>query len=318
MRLRVRDGRSPSAPWRAAVERGVRALGSPALEVVAAEDFDGAVRELTGSTTYSADRGTGTVGAKTLATAAGPVIVINTKVLTDTDPALVERTLAHETGHALIDGRDEVVEGRRGLARSDWAWHLLCIAGFAMQEVRCERAVGGLGYSHTDSATAEHIVEVLHATTLELLQAMQDPACEDPWVFMQAVMQLLDRLTKVLAYAAAESLRTGEAPAIAAQGVLALDAWQEYVAPTWERRLALYQSLPPATAAMPEADWNQFLVEGALLEHDLLRCLGFEFEDAVGGGYGFYRRGGDDRLAGWVQRGLAQEALYEQRESAKG
>ncbi len=202
----------------------MKALGSPALEVVAAEDFNGAVRELTGSTTYSADRGTGTVGAKTLLTAAGSVIVVNTKVLTDTDLALVERTLAHETGHALIDGRGEVVEGRRGLASSDWAWHLLCIAGFAMQEVRCERAVGGLGYPATDGAGAEHLVEVLHATTLELLQAIQDPTCEDPWVFMQAVIQLLDRLTKVLAYVAAESLRTGEAHAIAVQGVPALDA----------------------------------------------------------------------------------------------
>jgi len=51
MRLRVHGGHSPSAPWRAAVKRGVQALGSPALEVVAAEDFDDAVRELTGSTT---------------------------------------------------------------------------------------------------------------------------------------------------------------------------------------------------------------------------------------------------------------------------
>ncbi len=296
----------------------MRALGSPTLEVVAAEDFDGAVRDLTGSTTYSADRGTGTVGAKTLVTAAGPVIVVNTNVLTDTDVALVERTLAHETGHALIDGRGEGVEGRRGLASLDWTWHLLCIAGFAMQEVRCERAVGSLGYPATDTATAEHLVEVLHATTLDLRQAMHDPTSEDPWVFMQAVIQVLDRLTKVLAYAGAESLRTGEAPAITAQGVLALDAWQEYVAPTWERRLALYQSLPPATAAISEADWRQSLVEGALLEHDLLRCLGFEFEDSVGGGYGFYRRVDDDRLASWVRRGLAQEALYEQRESAKG
>ncbi|RJK92506.1 hypothetical protein D5H78_18690 [Vallicoccus soli] len=286
--------------------------------MVAADDFDGAVRELTGSTTYSADRGTGTVGAKTLVTADGPVIVVNTKVLTDADLTLVERALAHETGHALINGRGEVVEGRRALASSDWAWHLLCIAGSAMQEVRCERAVGELGYSATDSATAEHIVEVLHATTVELLQAIQDPASQDPWVFMQAVMQLLDRLTKVLAYAAAESLRIGEPPAIAAEGALALDAWQEYVAPTWERRLALYEGLPPATAAMSEANWHQSLVEGALLEHDLLRCLGFEFEDSVGGGYGFYRRIDDDRLAKWVRRGLAQEALYEQRESATG
>ncbi len=296
----------------------MRALGGPALEVVAAEDFDGAVRELTGSTTYSADRGTGTVGAKTLDTAAGPVIVVNTKVLTDTDLALVERTLAHETGHALIDGRGEVLEGRRDLAGSDWAWHLLCIAGIAMHEARCERAVGGLGYPAPYSSTAEHLVAVLHETTLELLQAIPEPTCEDQWVVMQAVIPLLDRLTKVLAYAAAEALRAGEAPAIATQGVLAVDAWQEYVAPTWERRLALYRNLPPATVAMPEADWHQSLVQGALLEHDLLRCLGFEFEDSLGGGYGFYRRVDDDRLAKWVQRGLAQEALYEQLESAKG
>ncbi|MDP9416365.1 MAG: hypothetical protein M3P48_00655, partial [Actinomycetota bacterium] len=60
------------------------------------------------------------------------------------------------------------------------------------------------------------------------------------------------------------SRNLSSAVARSAPGRGALDAWQEYVAPTWERRLALYQSLPPATAAMSEADWHQSLVEGAL------------------------------------------------------
>lgn len=56
------------------------------------------MRSYTGSTTYSSDRGTGTVAAKTLATPDGPVIVVNAAAMGDAEDAAVERVLAHETG----------------------------------------------------------------------------------------------------------------------------------------------------------------------------------------------------------------------------
>lgn len=310
MRLRVRDGKTPGARWTAAVERGVRAMGDPDVEVVAAADFDGAVRELTGSSTYTSDRGTGTVGARTLTTAGGSVIVVNTRVLGTGDLKLVERTLAHEAGHVLIDSRGEVLAGRHRLVDVEWQWLLMCLGGYAMHEARIELAVAALGYPGTGSATGEHVAEVLHATDVDHLNLLEDPAADDPRVLADGMTVQLDRLSKVLAYAAADTLHTGSGPAIAEEGQLAEDAWDEYVAPSWERRLELYRRLPPATVAMPDEEWDRALLEGLALEHDLLRSLGFEYETGPAGGYGFYRRVSNARLDARDRRARAQAVRY--------
>src|SRR3954452_9242659 len=44
------------------MERGPQAMGAPDVEVIITNDFDATVRKLLDSTTYSSDRGTGTVG----------------------------------------------------------------------------------------------------------------------------------------------------------------------------------------------------------------------------------------------------------------
>src|SRR3954471_3417406 len=99
-----------------AMQRGVRAMGAPDVEVIVTDDFDATVRDLLGSRTYSSDRGTGTVGAKTFNTPAGPVIVVNSLTVQDLDDAVVERLLVHESGHVLINSRGETLENRHHLA----------------------------------------------------------------------------------------------------------------------------------------------------------------------------------------------------------
>src|SRR3954453_7268769 len=119
-----------------AMQRGVQAMGAPDVEVIITDNFDATVRKLLASTTYSSDRGTGTVGAKTFNTPGGPVIVVNWLTVQHLDDAAVDRLLAHESGHVLIDSRGETVEGRHYLAAHEWQWWLLCMGGFAMHEAR--------------------------------------------------------------------------------------------------------------------------------------------------------------------------------------
>lgn len=64
MQLIVRDGWKPGATTVAAFNRGVQAMGDPDVEVVLTAKFDETVREYTGSTTYTAGRGSGAVGPR--------------------------------------------------------------------------------------------------------------------------------------------------------------------------------------------------------------------------------------------------------------
>lgn len=288
-------------------------MDDPETDIVLAGDFDAAVRFYTGSSTYSSDRGagagTGTVAAKKLATPHGPVIVVNAAAIGDAEDGAIERLLAHETGHVLIDGRGETLQGRQHLATVEWEWQLVCLAAaFAMHELRVERAVGEAGYPPADGASAEHITEVLHATTVDLLLLLQDPAAADPRRLMEGVLGLLDRLTKVLAYAAAQAVVTGRPPDVSGEGLLTLAAWGDYVTPTWTRRLALYTGLPPATVPLPAEAWNRALAARPTLEQDLLRNLGFAFEEEADDGYGFYRRVDDAQLDARLRRVLASSA----------
>ncbi len=312
----MRGTESPDDRVVAAMQRGVASMRSSSAQIVFAGDFDAAVRSYTGSSTYTADRGTGTVAAKTLKTPHGSVIVVNAVAIEAAEEIAIERLLAHEAGHVLMLKRGETLEGHRHLASAEWEWHLLCLAGFALDEARVELAVGAAGYPGTDGASAEHLVEVLHATTVDLLVLLQDPASSDVRHLMERVIGLLDRLTKVLAYAAAHAIVTGQPPDVSGQGSLALAAWDDYAAPTWARRLTFYSDLPPATVPMSAAAQEAALTAGLVLEQDLLRDIGFAFEDAANGGFGFFRRVEDAQLHVRMERAIAQERAFEANESA--
>jgi len=293
-----------------AMQRGVRAMGAPDVEVIVTDDFDATVRDLLGSRTYSSDRGTGTVGAKTFNTPAGPVIVVNSLTVQDLDDAVVERLLVHESGHVLINSREETLENRHHLASEEWQWWLLCLGGFAMHEARCERSAADLGYPFTDSSSSQHLAEVLHASTVDIHLLLVDPASADVRHLGQSVLAVVDRLTKVLAYTAADVLHTGRSVDLSAEGPSAQADWDELVAPTWAQRLALYAKLPAATERLDAAAWDDFLTASLALEASLLSDVGFVFESSDQG-YGFHRRISDDVCTDRYRRAVAQARHYE-------
>jgi hypothetical protein len=94
--------------------------------------FNEAVREYTGSATYTSDRGLATVGAKTVGTAPRPGIVVNSLAAEPLRHTLLKRLLAHETGHVLMNAWGESVQGHRGLVRRPMAVKL--------STRRCDRA----------------------------------------------------------------------------------------------------------------------------------------------------------------------------------
>lgn len=290
----------------AAMRRGFERMGNPAAEVVVAADFDTIVRELTGSSTYSSDRGTGYVGAKTLDLATGPVVVVNAKSL-EKDTSSLERLMAHEAGHVLIDGRTETLKGRQSLVSAEWQWNLMCLAGYSMQEYRIERALEGM-YPPDDGGTAHHVDQVLWATTVDLLNVLysERAATDIEWLHHSAIAQL-DRLSKVLALAAVAPGRL----ATAEEGELALQAWQDYVAGSWDARVSTYGQLAPATEAMSDAAWSSVLVEGVGLEQALLSSLGFEYQSSSDGGYGFYSTLSEDSWRRRGARAVAQQDEYD-------
>lgn len=206
--------------------------------------------------------------------------------------------------------RDEGVTGHRDLVTSQWRWNLLCLGGLAMDELRVERAVGNAGYPPTGSSTDEHLVEVLHVTTLDLLTLLQDPAAADPEQLMWGAIGLLDRLSKVLAYRAAETLRTGEPSNLAGLGALPGQAWNDYLARTWQQRLGIYAELPSAREPVDPAVWQQALLAGVELEHHLLQDIGFVFEDRPTGEF-FFTRLNEEKAQERLERAMAQQKSFE-------
>lgn len=92
-----------------AVREGLMRMNCPAAtEVLISSDFVGDVREIIGSTTYSIDRGTGMVGAKTIPLDTGhSMIVVNGEATAAFDCPTLARMLAHESGHVLLNERGE-------------------------------------------------------------------------------------------------------------------------------------------------------------------------------------------------------------------
>ncbi len=304
-------GTHPGAARVAAMERGVRAMGDPAVSVVLTDDFDGTVRSITGSQTYSSDRGTGTVGAKTIDTPQGSVVVVNGIALQDVDDFLLERLLAHESGHALMHARGERVKEYRHLAATQWQWYLLCIAAYAIEEARIERRVGELGYPPSGSTSPDHLADVLHATNVDLHILLTDPKSENVERLRDGVLGVLDRLTKVLAYVAADVICSDRVLDLAGEGPSAQAYWDDYVAPTWGQRLDLYAGLPRATEEADVVTSTTFLAAGLSLETSLLRDVGFVFE-SYHNGYGFHRRVSDAVCVARYERALAQARFYEE------
>ncbi|WP_341716580.1 hypothetical protein QQG74_21615 [Micromonospora sp. FIMYZ51] len=288
-------GCTVSPDWRDAMAQGLSAVRALDTPVIATDDFVRTVSDLLGSDSYHADRGGGVVAAKTLHGPNGPTIVVNYTAVAGESTALVERLLAHEGGHVLLNRRgNEELGGHRKNAESDWEWMLKCVAGLAIIEFRIELMLAELGYPPAPSATVDSIDEHLGVTNAETFAAIVNPANQEPAHLRDSIMSIMDHSTKLLAYVAAPHI-AGTAKfdpdALPADGK---EDWADYFASTWPKRLRLWGSIPPADQPVPVDAWRNKLRKGAALEVQQLRDFGFAFTTHRDGGEAFNRIARDE------------------------
>jgi hypothetical protein len=303
----VENGCSVPPSWPEAIRRGFETMGVEDVTVVVTTDFARTVAQFSGASTYNADRGGGVVGARTMYGPDGPTTVLNSPELASRPAADVERLLAHEAGHVIVAARrNEEMSGYREDSETDWEWTLKCVGGLAMIEYRIEKALVQRGYPPAESTPTSDADQHLYAVNAQVVEAVLDPANADPSRLHDRVVAVLDHATKLLAYIAASvtSERKNFDPAeLSADGKA---NWSDYVASTWERRLGLYNSLPPVTQPITPEQWRAELHEASRLEMDVLRDFGFAFANVPGDGYSFNRVATDVVFTRRLERALRQ------------
>lgn len=277
------------------------------VRVVATTNFVRKIAELTGNMSYTAERGSGAVAAKTIALQDSSVVVINYDELPSLSLRDIQRLAAHEGGHIVINSRgSEETSGNRDSGDSDWQWLLKCLAAQAIVEFRIERRLAELGYEPAEWGFASAVEQGLLTVNGEIVTAVCDPASADPVRLHDAVVTTLNHVTKMLAYVAAPiaSGKSGFAPSqLSAAGQ---ENWADYMAPTWDQRIAMWSAIPSAAEPVPVEAWRAILRECVPLEQKFLLDFGFAFEDAARGGYGFYRRASDALFTVRLRRLRAQ------------
>jgi hypothetical protein len=143
----TKDGCKLSTRWIAAMEKGFLSMGITDAQVIVSANFAAKVAEATGDDTYTTDRGSGEVGARTVLGANGSVAIFNYHELKSRTPSVIQRMAAHEAGHIIInDRKTEEMSGNRDAAENIWRWTLKCLGGLAIVEFRIERRLAELGY----------------------------------------------------------------------------------------------------------------------------------------------------------------------------
>ncbi|WP_157881011.1 hypothetical protein [Streptomyces griseoruber] len=292
-----------------AMQAGLSRMEEPDAAVIVTDDFVGTVRRLTSHESYSTDRGASIVAARTLSLDGGPVVVVNRPEVSNLPPKDVERLLAHEAGHIQLMERAEGVVGRRDLVGPDWEWWLLCLGGFALDELRIERRLAELGYLVSGAGTVDHLADSLYQLNAEVVTTLLDPASSDVEKLASAVMQSHDWFSKHLAYFAAfRSDRVGAGLAILPDQ--AKLEWDDYVGPTWGGRVALYQEAPTSAEPMRDSELNELLQETGRQEQALLSKIGFRYA-SDGNGFSFRRVVSDSVCHARLQRAAAVARLDE-------
>ncbi|MFT3832420.1 MAG: hypothetical protein QM711_03745 [Micropruina sp.] len=282
------EGPAVDAARLRAIENGARALNTD-VPVIYTDDFAGEVRRLTMEYSYTDDRGSGTVAARTLTTTAGEVVVVaNRKLLEERPPALTERVMAHECGHVLIArSGGEVIWSMVTDAEPDW-WRrvLTYMTSNATDEHRAEAAVYKAGYPVEYDCTLNGIQGSLHHLDGAILSALYDPASADAGHLRDLVLASMDRITKVIACLAA---RHAHHSSFEASELLPgpRATWDELIAPQWELFLGYYRDVPSATEPWTGESALAHALATSHVTEALLRDVGFYSE-------------GEDGAAFWV------------------
>jgi hypothetical protein len=303
----TQDDCSVSADHAEAMAQGLASLNADDVRVLATGNFVETVAEVTGNSSYTADRGGGVAAARTVTGAGGSVVIVNYDEVASRSPADVQRILAHEGGHVRIDARGtEETSGNRDADEADWQWWLKCLGAQAIVEFRIERSLAELGYHAAEWLTPRHVDYSLLITNVEVVSALIDPASADPAHLHDALLTTLNHATKLLAYIAAP-LAAGQPGLAPSQlSTAGQEHWADYIAPTWQRRVDLYAAIPSAAEPVPVEGWRVILRKAAVLEQRLLRDFGFAFSTLPDGRYGFFRKASDAAFEERRQRALAQ------------
>lgn len=281
--------------WGDAMTRGLASMYVEDARILVTNRFVETVADMTGNASYTTERGSGAVAARTVTNSDGSTIVVNYEAMSSRPLADVERLLAHEAGHVVIDARGtEDTAGYRDSNEVDWQWWLKCFGAQAIVEFRIERALIELGYPAAEGTSVPAVDNSLLITNVEVVGAVVDPASiADPAHLQDVVLTTLNHVTKLLAYIAAPISvgLPGFSPSqLSAEGQA---NWAEYIAPTWQRRLALWATIPSALESIPAESWRIILRKSVKVEQALLRDIGFAFRSFPDSRYGFYRVGSD-------------------------
>ncbi|MER5218277.1 hypothetical protein ABT063_49285 [Streptomyces sp. NPDC002838] len=210
---------------------------------------------------------------------------------------------------ALVVADAEGVMGRRNLVEADWEWWLLCLGGLALEELRIERQLMHLGYEVAGAGTIDHLTDSLYQLNAEIVLTLTDPASSDVETLASAVMQSQEWFSKHLSYFAA--FRSD----LSGAGLMDLPAhakmnWDDYVGPTWEGRVDLYQQAPTSAESISDSDLNGLLREAGRQEAALLGMIGFRYTSERNG-FSFRRVVSDDACDARVQRAVTVARLHE-------
>lgn len=300
---------SVSDEWADAMAQGLASMNAPDAQVVVTTQFVETVAEMTGNPSYTTERGGGVVAARTVNEPGGPVVVVNYNELSSRPSADIQRLLAHEAGHVLINARGtEEMSGNRDSNETDWQWWLKCLGGLAIVEFRIERSLIDLGYPAAEPAVATAVDNNLLMTNVEVVNAVVDPTSDDPVHLHDMLLATLSHVTKILAYIAAP-LIVGQAGFSPSQ--LTVDGqvnWADYIAPTWQQRIALWTPIPSAIESIPIESWRTILRKSAVLEQALLLDFGFAFTNETDG-YGFFRKSPDHVFTRRLNRARTQTGM---------
>jgi hypothetical protein len=291
----IEDGCSVPASWADAMSMGFESMHAENARVVVTKNFVGTVVDLTADVSYTVERGSGSVAAKTITKPDGSVVVMDYDELSSRAPADIQRLAAHEGGHVVIDARGgEETSGNRDPGDTDWQWLLKCLGAQAIVEFRIERRLAELGYEAAEWGSVTAVDQGLLTVNAEIVSAVCDPASADPVHLHDAVVTTLNHATKMLAYIAAPLAAGRPSFAPTQLSSVGQSNWADYIAPTWTQRVALWSAIPSAAEPIAVEAWRSTLRECVLLEQKFMLDFGFAFENAPsGGGYGFYRRSGD-------------------------
>lgn len=312
MDLMCDDGCSVGSDRRAAMQRGLTAIGAASAAVVVTDDFAGTINRLLRTNSYASERGSGVVAAKTITRASNstPVIIMNNPVVSDLSAGDLERLSAHEGGHIVLHLSDEEVTGRHHLAATQTDWDLISVGGLAMEEMRIERRLSELGYEPSNWAHLEDLDEAIYAANTEVVLAVVDPASASDASYLQdRIFPVFDRLTKLLAYLAAPIITEAVGLPVDQLDADGRANWNDFVDPTWDARVELYRTLPSLAGKMRDHEWEEALLLGSILETRFLQDIGFELK-TTDQGVSFTRvAGSDDLFHTRIERARRQSEL---------